>query len=136
MALVTGVVLAAIVGVFARLSGMDRDRAFYATVLIIVGHYYFLFAIVGGSDGRAIAVEVALFCLFAAIAVAGFRLNMWFVVAGLALHGVFDLVRHQFLPGENVPSFWPDFRMAFDVAAAAVVAGMLILQRRTSQEAA
>ena len=42
-----GAALAVAVGLFAALSGFDRDRAFYPTVLIVVAHYYLLFALIG-----------------------------------------------------------------------------------------
>ena len=44
-----GSVLALIVSVFARLVGLDRDRAFYPTVLIVIALIYVLFAVMGGS---------------------------------------------------------------------------------------
>ena len=44
-----GVVLAAAVYVFAMVSGFDRERVFYPTVLVVVGHYYILFAAMGSS---------------------------------------------------------------------------------------
>ena len=46
---VVGAVLAPLVSVFARLTGLDRDRAFYPTVLLVVASYYVLFAVMGGS---------------------------------------------------------------------------------------
>jgi hypothetical protein len=44
-----GVGLAAAVYVFAMVSGFDRERVFYPTVLVVVGHYYILFAAMGSS---------------------------------------------------------------------------------------
>ncbi|NUT01277.1 MAG: hypothetical protein HOP96_09900 [Sphingomonas sp.] len=131
MAFLAGIGIAATVGAFARVTGMDRDKAFYSTVLIVVGHYYILFAAMIGS---AVTVEALIFCLFAALAVVGFRFTMWFVAAGLALHGLFDYVRHLFLAGHGAPVWWPDFCMGFDIAAAGVVAGTLIVQRRKPEE--
>ena len=43
----TGLALAVAVG--AGAAGLDRDRAFYPTVLIVVASYYDLFAVLGGS---------------------------------------------------------------------------------------
>src|SRR3954470_5341909 len=45
MAYLVGAGLALVVAAFAALTGLDRDRAFYATVLIVVAHYYDLFAV-------------------------------------------------------------------------------------------
>ncbi len=40
---VVGIVLSAGVAWFARRVGLDRDRAFYPTVMIVVASYYVLF---------------------------------------------------------------------------------------------
>ena len=39
--------------------GLDRDRSFYPTVLIVVGSYYSLFAVMGASAGTLWA-EIAM----------------------------------------------------------------------------
>ena len=44
-----GVGLAVAVCAFAMVSGFDRERVFYPTVLIVVAHYYILFAAMGSS---------------------------------------------------------------------------------------
>ena len=40
MAYLVGVVLAAVVCGFATIAGLDRDRAFYPTVTIVIASYY------------------------------------------------------------------------------------------------
>ena len=128
MPLLIGFGLALAVGAFARLSGMDRDRAFYPVVLIVVGHYYVLFATMAGGAG--LGVELAGFALFTALALLGFRLSLWLAAAGLALHGVFDFFRPALVEAHGTPTWWPDFCMGFDVAAALVLAALLLLDRR------
>lgn len=125
-----GLTVALAVAAFARLTGLDRDRAFYPAVLIVVAHYYVLFAVMAGGDG--LLAELAIFALFAAIAVLGFRISLWLVVAGLAMHGVFDLTRHLLIVGRGVPEYWPAFCMAFDLAAPAVLAAILLFEKRDS----
>jgi len=120
--------LALAVAALGRLGGLDRDRAYYAVVLIVVAHYYLLFALMAGGAG--LAAEIAFFAVFAAMAVLGFRTGLWLVAAGLALHGVFDFTRPLLLAGSGVPLWWPDFCMAFDVAAAAILAALLLRERR------
>jgi hypothetical protein len=44
VALVVGALLAFAVGLFATGIGLDRDRAFYPAVTIVVASYYALFA--------------------------------------------------------------------------------------------
>lgn len=128
MPLLVGLILAPLVALFARLTGLDRDRAFYPVVLIVVGHYYILFAAMAGGAG--LGVELAGFAVFATLAVLGFRISLWFVAAGLMLHGLFDFTRHLLLEGHGAPVWWPDFCMAFDVAAGVVLAAMLLFGRR------
>jgi hypothetical protein len=108
--------------------GFDRDKAFYPTVLIIVGALYVLFAVMAGGGG--LAIELLFFAIFAALAVAGFKSSLWIAAAGLALHGLFDWVRHAFLPGSGVPTFWPAFCGSYDVAAAIILAALLVIDRR------
>jgi protein-S-isoprenylcysteine O-methyltransferase Ste14 len=49
MELVIGTVLALSIGLFATVTGLDRDRAFYPTVMIVIALYYALFAAMSGS---------------------------------------------------------------------------------------
>ena len=50
MPVMVGIVLAAAVAVFARLTGLDRDRAFYPVVTIVVASYYALFAAIASHS--------------------------------------------------------------------------------------
>jgi hypothetical protein len=124
MAYFIGVFLAFAVAAGASLAGLDKERSFYSTVLIVVASYYDLFAVIGGS-APALSVETGVFVLFAAAAVAGFKFNPWILVAGLALHGVFDLVHGDLVLNPGVPGWWPAFCMSYDVAAAIYLAWRL-----------
>lgn len=127
-ALVVGGLLAAAVGVFAHVVGYDRDRSFYAAVLTVVGSLYVLFAVMGGGAG--LTMEIGFFAVFAAIAAIGFRTTLWVVAGGLALHGLFDLVRHDYVPAPGAPAWWPAFCGAYDVVAAAGLGILLLMDRR------
>jgi hypothetical protein len=124
VALLIGVVLALATCVFASLVGLDRDRAFYPTVLCVVAHYYALFAVMGGSM-RTLSLEAIAIVGFLLAAVAGFRWTLWLAVAGLAGHGLFDLVHGHVISNPGVPAWWPSFCMAYDVAAALCLAWLL-----------
>ena len=123
-----GFLLALAVAAFARITGFDRDRAFYPVVLLVVGSYYILFAVMAGGSG--VPIELIVFALFAAAAVLGFRTSLWIVTAGLAMHGVFDFSRHWWLAGHGAPGWWPAFCLAFDVAAAVGLAAILLFDKR------
>lgn len=133
MPLLIGLGLALGVAIFVRLVGLDRERAFYPVVLIVVGSYYALFAVMGGSTAELWA-ETAIFGLFAAAAAFGFRTSLWWVAAGLAAHGVFDFFRHQFMAGSGVPEWWPSFCLGYDVAAAACLAALLAGRKLSASE--
>lgn len=49
MAFLVGAILALTVGLFATFVGLDRDRASYPVVTMVVASYYALFAVMGGS---------------------------------------------------------------------------------------
>jgi hypothetical protein len=126
---VVGACLAFAVGVFATVVRLDRDRAFYPTVAIVIASLYSLFAVMGGST-RALVVESIVGVGFIALAVLGFRSSLWVVVAVLGVHGVFDLVHGTVISNPGVPRWWPAFCLAYDVAAAGYLA-WLIMSRRT-----
>ena len=119
-----GIVLALAVSAYATALELDRDRAFYPTVLIVVAAYYVLFAAMGGS-GRVVIVESLLMAVFVVAASVGFRGSLWLVVAGLAAHGVMDLFHQHLVANPGVPSWWPAFCSAYDVAAAGYLAWRL-----------
>ena len=122
---VIGVVLSVGVAVFARRVGLDRDRAFYPTVLIVVGSYYVLFAAMSGSV-QTMALECLGMTAFTIAAVAGFKWNVWIVVAGLAGHGVFDGFHGHILENSGVPAWWPAFCASYDLGAAGVLAWLAL----------
>ena len=125
--LIVGSLSAAAVGLFAHAIGYDRDRAFYAAVLTVVGLLYVLFAVMAG---RGLVTEIAFFALFAALAAVGFRSSLWIVAAGLALHGLFDFIRDSFLIAPGAPPWWPAFCGSYDVVAALGLASLLLARRR------
>ena len=124
MAFMVGAVLALSIGLSATFLGLDRDRAFYPTVMIVVASYYALFAVMGGS-AHALATESIAILGFLAAAVAGFRTSLWLVVIALAAHGLFDLIHGYFIVNPRVPAWWPSFCLAYDVVAAAYLAWLL-----------
>lgn len=121
---VIGIVASAGVALFARNVGLDRDRAFYPTVMIVIALYYVLFAVMTGSIQTVLAESVVM-VVFAAAAVAGFRSSAWIVAAALAGHGVFDAFHGYVIENPGVPAWWPAWCLAYDVGAAAGLAWLL-----------
>ena len=128
MALLVGALLAFAVGLFATASGLDRDRAFYPTVTIVIASYYALFAVIGGST-NALVLESVVGVVFLAAAVSGFKSSLWIVVLALAAHGVFDLAHSRVISNPGVPAWWPAFCLTYDVTAAAYLAWLLKIDR-------
>ena len=127
MQYVIGFVMAIGIGVMATTSGLDREKAFYTTVLIVVGSYYALFAAMGAT-GPVIAAEAALGGVFLVLALIGFKRNFWIVVVGLVAHGVFDFFFHHLLvENPGMPRWWPGFCGTYDVVAGAWLAARLTM---------
>jgi hypothetical protein len=117
---ITGIVLALAVGVGAHAAGFDKDRSFYATILVVIASYYLLFAAMTGST-RVLATEFVPFVGFAALAVVGARRWPMLVAIGLFAHGGFDLLHGLVVTNPGVPPWWPGFCLAYDVTAGAYV---------------
>lgn len=128
VALLVGAILAFGVGLFATATGLDRDRAFYPTVTIVVASLYALFAVMGGST-NALVLEIAAGTIFLAAAVVGFRSSLWIVAVALAGHGVFDFVHGRVISNPGVPAWWPAFCGAYDVTAGAYLGWLLKVAR-------
>jgi hypothetical protein len=131
MAFAIGLGLAIFVSIFARVVGLDRDRAFYPTALIVIAAYYVLFALMGGTT-HALLIELGIMSVFVLLAVAGFRLDLRIAAAGLVAHGVMDFFHAGVVTNAGVPDWWPAFCGAYDVAAGACLAWLLRIQNRPS----
>lgn len=124
MAYVVGAVLALAVGLFGTMTGLDRERGFYTTIMIVIAFLYSLFAVMGGAPAT-LGPELLQGTLFVVVAVVGFRGSLWFVVAALAGHGIMDLFHGRVIANAGVPAFWPAFCSTYDVVAAGYLAWLL-----------
>jgi len=131
LAALVGWMMALAVGLFGRVVGLDRERAFYATTLAVIALLYDLFAVMGGST-QALVVDSLIGAVFMTAVVVGFRRNEWIIVLGLFAHGVMDLVHWRLVANPGVPEFWPAFCSAYDVTAAAWLAAILRTRPRPS----
>lgn len=119
-----GLVLGFGVLLSSTLIGLDRERAFYPTVMTVIASYYGLFAVMGGSTPALLQESVAI-AGFVALAVVGLRINLWWVVAALAAHGLFDFVHGYLIADPGVPRWWPGWCLTFDLVVAAYLARLL-----------
>lgn len=128
MAPFVGAFLAFASGIFATTMGLDRDRAYYPVVTIVIASYYALFAVMGAGS-QALMAESMVGALFLAAAIVGFRSSLWVVVAALIAHGIFDSVHERAIANPGVPTWWPRFCLAFDITAAGYLAWLLKSRR-------
>ena len=110
--LIGGLLALAVAGL-ATVVGLDRGRAFYPTLLIVIATYYVLFAVMGAS-GRVLGMEIAVATGFSLLAIVGFKKNLWLVAAALVGHGIFDFVHHLVIDNPGVPHWWPGFCLTVD----------------------
>ena len=106
----------------------DRERVFYPTMVVVVAHYYILFAVMGSSTS-VLVVESLVAAAFLVLAVIGFKKSLWLTAAALVGHGVFDFFHHLLIQNSGVPAWWPGFCMSFDVLAGGLLA--VLLMRRS-----
>ncbi len=116
-----GFAIALVISFSATFVGLDKDRAFYPTVLAVVASYYVLFAAMGGS-GWTVVSELFIMAAFVVAVVLGFKRSLWIVVAALAAHGVLDLFHGHVVSNPGVPTWWPMFCLTYDVSAAVYLA--------------
>lgn len=124
MAILIGILLALVIGLVMTWVGLDRDRAFYTTVTIVVATYYALFAVMGASTS-ALLRECVGVAAFGIGAIVGFKKNLWIVAGLLAGHGAFDFVHGHVISNPGMPAWWPTFCGAYDVTAGAYPAWRL-----------
>lgn len=129
MAYFIGFGLAVAVALFARVVGLDRERAFYPTVMIVIALTYGLFAAIGSSP-EALAHESFGIVGFIALTILGFKFNLWWVVAALVGHGVYDFFHHHLIANPGLPAWWPQFCMTYDVTAGGILAWILRSQKK------
>jgi hypothetical protein len=127
MEFIVGIALALLVCSAAAWLGMDRNRVFYPTVLIVIASYYILFAVIDGGHDVLLS-ELAIATAFIGLAVVGFKRNLWLVVGALAGHGVMDYFHDVPVHNTGVPRGWPGFCLTFDLTAAAIVGCVLFLR--------
>ncbi len=123
-----GIILGIAVGIFSTVVGLDRDRALYPAILVVIASYYGLYAVLGGSN-TAIVLETLVGLLFVAVAAVGFRVDLWIVAAGTVGHGIFDVFHHLIIENPGLPTWWPMFCMSIDITLGVYMAWLLWSKR-------
>jgi len=103
--------------------GLDRERAFYPPVLIVIASYYVLFALMAPT-GHVLGIEIAVASGFLLCAVIGYKTNLWLIAIATMGHGAFDIIHYFLIENPGVPRWWPAFCSIIDV----ILGGLLVVR--------
>jgi hypothetical protein len=130
--LLIGVVGGALTVLAAR-AARSSARYVLAAVLIVAAAIYVVFATRAENMGRSlwVAIELAGVGIYGAMALAGVRGSAWWLVAGWALHPVWDIGLHEVGAGRAfAPRTYVLLCLSFDLAVAAIVALAIVRDAR------
>jgi hypothetical protein len=99
------------------------SRHILAAVLVAAAALYVAFTLDAHTSAAWLAVELAGVGLYGALAVRGLRGSAWWLVAGWALHPVWDVALHLVGPANAfAPAWYATSCLAFDLAVAGFTA--------------
>ena len=138
--LINGVAYAAIFIIVAlviyRFAGEFASRSFLVLFLFIAAGLYIVFALRAGEGILWIVGEVVGVAIFGGMALLGLRGSPWWIVAGWALHPLWEVGLHSRGPGRSfAPESYTIACLSFDLLVAAYIAisygvGELLKSRR------
>jgi hypothetical protein len=137
--LINGVAYAAIFIIVAlviyRFAGEFASRSFLVLFLFIAAGLYIVFALRAGEGILWILGEVVV-AIFGGMALLGLGGSLWWIVAGWALHPLWDVGLHYVAPGRSfAPESYTIACLSFDLLVAAYIVisygvGELLKSRR------
>ena len=108
---------------FVAIAIPRSTRYVLATVLAVAALAYVPFAIAADAGAGWISAELAGAGIFSWAAMRGVRGSAWWLVAGFALHPVWDVSLHLAGPGGGVaPEWYTTSCLTYDLAVAAITA--------------
>lgn len=99
-------------------------RSVVSHLMTLIGAVYVGFAL-AAPDRMSVARQVAGSGLFMGLALAGLWLSAWYLVAGLVLHGLWDLAHHREHEHGTMPRWYVPACASYDWAVAVFVAWRL-----------
>lgn len=103
--------------------GLTRDRGAWTVTLIAIALFYVVFA-VDGTHAMGFVLNVVIAVVFIGMALLGHVTTLWWTVAGLALHLLFDGVYHSF-ETNPAPYWWGPICLGMDAVLALWLALMM-----------
>ncbi len=111
------------------------QRWLYPSMVVVVASFYPVFAACSGQLS-VVLTEAGIAVGFFALAVLGYGASIWFIVAALAAHGIFDLIHPSTVANSGVPSWWGGFCWTYDLGAAGILVLATWRSRISSQRTA
>ena len=103
-------------------------RHILAAVLVVAGLFYVRFALEADTRAAWLAAELAGVGIFGWAAVRGVRGSAWWLVAGWALHPIWDVALHYAGPGRAfAPAWYTTSCLTFDLMVAGVGAIAILI---------
>lgn len=122
LALLAGVLLAALLILFARTRGSKGTRQIYAIGLLVTALLYVVLAVVGGASASWVGLEIVGVVIYGGAAWIGLRRSLKILALGWAAHVLWDLLLHLQGPAVSyTPWWWPWLCLSFDLIIAAAV---------------
>jgi hypothetical protein len=114
---------------FVAIAAPRFTRHLLAAVLVVAALCYVAFAIAAHAGAPSIVVELAGVGIYGYAAMRGLRGSAWWLVAGYALHPVWDVALH--LAGGPAGSFSPDWYapwcLTYDLFVAGIAAIAILI---------
>ncbi len=131
LAFASGAILAIASSLLMVGARIEHQAGTWVTLLVAIACFYPVFAVETGSL-QAIAVQSVIAASFILLALAGARISLWLVLAGLTAHGLYDGVADYVLADPS-PEWWGPFCIGFDTFAAISLAALLLRNTNGSQ---
>ncbi len=98
-------------------------KPFLSAALFVTAMLYVGLALAGGAGPAWLTVEIVGVLVYGSASLRGLRGSAWWIVAGWALHPIWDIAHHVAHTGHAfVPSWYAMACLGFDIAVAAVIA--------------
>jgi len=103
-------------------------RHLLLAALVVAAASYVYFALDAHAGLPWLAIELAGVAVYGYAAVRGLRGSAWWLVAGLALHPVWDVALHYAGPGHAVaPEWYTTWCLTYDLVSAAIAAVAVLI---------
>lgn len=120
--LVIGIVSGIVFITIARRCAVNLEKRIYAVGLALAALIYVGLAAMGSASVNWNVVELAGLAVFTLVAVLGLKVSTWFLAAGWAVHGLWDVLLHLRQHTTFVPEWYPVICLGFDLIVAIYIA--------------